>query len=352
MSEELNPQDLINLLTSNNDITNEEAERFVIEFFKVIEQGLSTNDLVNIKDFGDFKLTSIQERERIDVKTQEKIIIPSHRRVSFLPAQTLKTLVNKPFAHFETTPLNVGIYLNDVMHDILSEESEEDDFFEDDEYFTTDAPPETKSEIQSNELQNEEQSREQHEKEIIEPPFSDESYDEDLSPDLEPPIYTPIDSKSSKNKSKHPFLWWFIITGGIVIFTVFYAHNYYKTNINITKQDIKKSDIPKPIEEPKSIVTDTTSQESIITPTIDSIKTVKMTPGRTLRLIALDEYGNREFWVYIYLKNKQSIENPDVIPIGFELVLPNKSEFDIDKDNPEMVAKAKRLGDQEMKKFW
>ena len=84
----------------------------------------------------------------------------------------------------------------------------------------------------------------------------------------------------------------------------------------------------------------------------EPVKTVKMIPGRTLRLIALDEFGHREFWIYIYLKNKDKIKNPDVVPVGLELVLPYEDEFDMDADNPNHVSKAKGLGDQEMKKFW
>ncbi len=84
---------------------------------------------------------------------------------------------------------------------------------------------------------------------------------------------------------------------------------------------------------------------------LEPVKTVKMSPGRTLRLIALDKFGNREFWIYIYLKNKDKIENPNVIPIGLILNLPNEDEFDMNANNPDDVSKAKKLGDQVMKGF-
>ena len=91
----VNMQDLIELLVSRYEMNAEEAEKFLVEFFSVIEQGLSSDELVKVKDFGTFKLTPIQERKSIDVNSQEKIVIPSHHRVSFIPAQVLKTLVNK-----------------------------------------------------------------------------------------------------------------------------------------------------------------------------------------------------------------------------------------------------------------
>ncbi|MDR2816627.1 MAG: hypothetical protein LBB62_08005, partial [Proteiniphilum sp.] len=38
--------------------------------------------------------------------------------------------------------------------------------------------------------------------------------------------------------------------------------------------------------------------------------------GKTLRLLALDLFGNREFWVYIYLENRDKIPNPNRVPAG------------------------------------
>src|SRR5690554_1638313 len=134
MTNRISMQDIIELLASKNYILEEEADKFVLELFNIIEEGLTSDGLVKIKDFGTFKLTDIQERESIDVNTQEKIIIPAHRRVSFTPAQVLKSLVNKPFAHFETTPLNDGIVLENVEQEVaFGNNNGEDSLKEDDE---------------------------------------------------------------------------------------------------------------------------------------------------------------------------------------------------------------------------
>lgn len=73
--------------------------------------------------------------------------------------------------------------------------------------------------------------------------------------------------------------------------------------------------------------------------------------GKTLRLMAEEHYGNREFWVYIYLENKGKISNPNRVPSGTVLLLPDKSNYSIDATNPQSVAKAKTLGDEVLKKF-
>ncbi|MDD4777144.1 MAG: hypothetical protein PHV53_02530 [Fermentimonas sp.] len=67
--------------------------------------------------------------------------------------------------------------------------------------------------------------------------------------------------------------------------------------------------------------------------------------GETLRSVALDLFGNKEFWVYIYQENMQNINNPNVIPVGTELLIPDISKYDIDADNPQSIEKAKEKGD-------
>ena len=44
--------------------------------------------------------------------------------------------------------------------------------------------------------------------------------------------------------------------------------------------------------------------------------------------------------------------HPDVLPVGFEVVIPEASKYGIDVHDPRSVAKAKRLGDEAMKAFW
>lgn len=73
--------------------------------------------------------------------------------------------------------------------------------------------------------------------------------------------------------------------------------------------------------------------------------------GQTLRLLALEIFGNREFWVYIYLENKNSIQNPNIVPIGTELIIPDPAHYNINASDPQSVSKAKSTGDQ-LLKMW
>ena len=109
MNEKLVLQDLVEALSKKAKISKKEADLFFRELFQLILERIFENDLVKIKDFGTFKLTSINSRESVDVNTGEKIEIPAHLRFSFLPDKALKNLVNKPFSQFETILLEDGV---------------------------------------------------------------------------------------------------------------------------------------------------------------------------------------------------------------------------------------------------
>jgi len=70
-------------------------------------------------------------------------------------------------------------------------------------------------------------------------------------------------------------------------------------------------------------------------------KQITVSTGQRLTLISLKEYGDKAFWIYIYLENKDVIKNPDVLPAGLRISIPPASKYDIDSSNPESIQKAK-----------
>ena len=386
MSSKLNMQDIIDLLVAKNDISKEEAESFIVELFYLIEKGLATDELTKIKDLGTFKLTHIQERESVDVNTKEKILIPAHRRVTFVPAQLLKSLVNKPFAHFETTPLNEGVFVEGISQNASSDEALEDNSDEDDEEKIHDSDPIKEDATDKNEAvitSNEKEkdsietknesvdlivSRTVAASDLTEKP--ENKTDEFIATDT--PIEDNLnDTESSNGASKEPLeemastnkktkraiiLWLNIAIALLVIFSLGFAYNYYTSN-NSSDLTVETSETSKPLQdisientgihldEPKVVVDSIESEELL------PRKTAKMSPGRTLRLIALNKLGDREFWVYIYMINKDKIENPNVVPVGLVLDLPYDNEYPMNANNPDDVAIAKKLGDELIKNF-
>ncbi len=94
-------------------------------------------------------------------------------------------------------------------------------------------------------------------------------------------------------------------------------------------------------EEPVDVVL---PQTQINAPSQEATK-VRLTQGKTLRVLALELFGSREFWVYIYLENKTQISNPNQVPIGLELIVPDQAKYGIDANDPSSVLKAKEMSE-------
>ena len=114
MNEKISLQDLINLFGEKQSMSKKDAELFVRSLFDLIEEALATEKYVKVKGFGTFKLTEVDSRESVNVNTGERIEIQGHTKVSFTPDTTMKDLINKPFAHFETVVLNDGVEFEDT----------------------------------------------------------------------------------------------------------------------------------------------------------------------------------------------------------------------------------------------
>lgn len=125
MSERLYQQDFIDLLAEKYGMNKKDADKFVKEFFLLIEEALEKDKCVKIKGFGTFKLVDIESRESVNVNTGERFQIQGYTKVSFTPDTSLRDLINKPFSHFETVILNENTILEDTSVDESDDENEE-----------------------------------------------------------------------------------------------------------------------------------------------------------------------------------------------------------------------------------
>lgn len=86
-----------------------------------------------------------------------------------------------------------------------------------------------------------------------------------------------------------------------------------------------------------------TEEKTTSTKTSEKAKQVTVTAGQRLTTISLTEYGNKAFWVYIYLENKSKIHNPEVLAVGTKLSIPPASKYSINSNNPNSIQRAKEL---------
>ncbi len=73
-------------------------------------------------------------------------------------------------------------------------------------------------------------------------------------------------------------------------------------------------------------------------------KTIILSEGKTLRLLSLELFGDKAFWVYIYQENIDIIPNPNIVNSGLNLKIPDIDKYFIKKDDSESISKAIQEG--------
>ena len=94
------------MTVADETLDKKTCEAFARTLFEVVEEALLSDKFVKVKGFGTFKLVAVSDRESVNINTGERFQIEGHTKVSFIPDNTLKEEINRPFAHFETIDLS------------------------------------------------------------------------------------------------------------------------------------------------------------------------------------------------------------------------------------------------------
>lgn len=288
MDAKLNHSDFSALLSKQLDISASKAEQFTKAFFDILIEGLESDGIVKINGLGTFKMIDVASRGSVNVNTGEKIEIKGHRKLTFIPADTLKDKINQPFAMFE--PVEV-----------------DDDYVDD-----------------SDETQPVE-------------PSSDEQTAE--------PVET------TKSKKGHIvistlFIINMIITFSIIIAVVIIFYSQFSSNEKIdesnnivpeliAKDTLEKTVLSDTVDKQPEVLEEFVMVEAMNNLTLAQI-TIKDTAiyrikgTKTVHRVGLDEtltkisllyFEDKRFWPYIVQYNK--IKNYNSLEIGTELLIPN-----------------------------
>lgn len=177
---------LAKAVASKRGLTQAEAERFIATMFEVAGDGIQEDKLLKMKWLGTFKITSVKDRESVDVNTGERILIEGRDKISFTPDNILKEIINKPFAQFETVVVNDGIDFSDIDEKFANMEREEEELQLQKEQECHD---EKEQECHDEEVVQEEQNAEQPQKEDLsqeeeQPREEEHSQEVELNEDL------------------------------------------------------------------------------------------------------------------------------------------------------------------------
>ena len=363
MDAKLNHSDLSALLAKQAEISGAKAEVFTKAFFDIILEGLEQDGMVKINGLGTFKVTDVASRSSVDVNTGEKIEIKGHKKLTFLPADSLKEKVNQPFAMFEPVEIDES-YVDDSEEPAMNEtEAQEEATAVEDTPVTTpceepvtvevpaaaeEAEPAEDAEIPA--IKEEEVTKEEETpaaKPVAENAASEQPAPKEVKnsyPITEP---APAAAKPTTNRKRGVIYTLFIIAAILVAVIIYLRPQLFgivatgkKTVETVettptkvveeVKQDSVEVAAEQPIEEPYTFamvdelavksVGSITRGDTLLYVANDTIATHTVAADETLVRISLKYYDDKRLWPYIVQYNK--LDNPNGLSKGMELLIP------------------------------
>lgn len=212
-------QDLASNLANRQGIDKTSAETFIKAMFTTIENGLNADGMVKIKGFGTFKVIDVDARESVSVNTGERVTIEGHKKITFTPDNTMKEMVNRPFAQFDTITLDDELSLIDIVPTPATDEESE----KADEATQLPQEEENPSDSERQIIDKGEESSESEEEtvdtKIVDTKEEEEEGEEDDNDEEED---EEIGEEEEEEEHKHNG-WWWIVLIIIVIAGILYA---------------------------------------------------------------------------------------------------------------------------------
>jgi nucleoid DNA-binding protein len=300
MNEKINIQVLTTLLSEEMKITKKDAQNFLREFFQVMSEGLLNDNLLKIKELGTFKVINVSDRDSINVTTGERVTIPAHKKVSFIPDKAINALLNGSVAHSRRI-------IEKVPDSTLLQE-DIDVFFEE----------LSKSRSADNNRKNVYRNRSENESSFYaKRPILFATVMLFATALLFYGIYCFVVSSSNKQEYRS-------------------ALQDFVTTINTKPTEDSPKDFTQKETKPPVIQNSNTDKPS----GYPELKKIKVKNGEKLTDISMREYGTEVFWVYLYEANKNVIKNSNNIPPDTEIIIPDAKVYKLNKNDPQTVAKA------------
>ncbi len=187
-----------------------------------------------------------------------------------------------------------------------------------------------------------------------------------LTPEARQRLQTqPYKKKTKTEVSGFPWFWVAVAyVGGMAIgFALgFFGHDYLKgqsdeddtidlstpanvgstdevIDLTVTDDELLYSEMDDSLQQPEvnvptgvsdTISTTVAKEDSIVAPQLGQAPVYDtITPKNNLNTLALKHYGNKVYWVYIFLDNQDKIKNPNNVIVGTKLRIPPKAQYDV-----------------------
>ena len=341
MENKMTLSQLARTLAQKMGMPQKKAEAFLKEFFDSIAENVKTDKLVKVKGLGTFKLIDVNDRESVNVHTGERIVIPGHSKLSFTPEASLRDAVNRPFADFQTVVINDETNLED-MERVPQEEPEA---VAEPEVVEQQEEPEVALEQESAAEQVTPSAEESEELPSSEPEKSEPEpvveVEEEVVAVPEEKKEEPVKQETMKAEQKKP-------RGGaktfvmIVVALLLCVFSYFVGHYSLLEGLLPKQKQEPVKQQVVEAAPDTIKAEPVQVEPVEEVqyaqvpdgkykivgtrKTHVMKPGDYITRIALKEYGDKEMAQYIIVHN--AFSNPDKVPIGQEIKLPELQKIE------------------------
>lgn len=90
----MNKAELIVKVAEKSGVSKKDAEKVVSAMLDVVVEAVANGDKVQIVGFGTFEQRERKERNGVNPRTEEKIVIPASKVPAFKPGRNFKDAVN------------------------------------------------------------------------------------------------------------------------------------------------------------------------------------------------------------------------------------------------------------------
>lgn len=276
MNEFLTQSQLAERLVQKTGIRLEIAKQFSSVFFTIVKKGLKYSESFAVYNFGTFKKTWIETTTGLNPATGEKINIPAHWRIKFVPCAAVAKRLNRPYAHLKAKEIPEDTILPDetptssIPYALIQKEADED--LHDDELGIGD------KDIEENDEEDEEERQ--------------------------------VAKKNLKILALAGIGILFLILLASLLFKACSARPKKTSKAekpNTTKEEIKQDEVSEEVE------IEETAEDPELTAACLLFEKFAVPEGSDYHTIAEDKYGNRHLWPVIFAANKDLSCDPDFV---------------------------------------
>ena len=90
----MNKTELIAAMSEEAGLTKKDAEKALDAFTDTVSKALTAGDKVQLVGFGTFEVRDKKEKEAINPRTKEKVLVPARKSPAFKAGKALKDAVD------------------------------------------------------------------------------------------------------------------------------------------------------------------------------------------------------------------------------------------------------------------